>query len=338
MQKLQKLKIEDYRNNPGFSYSSLSNLTVSPGYYLFRKKEKSTSLALTTGSAVDTLLTNPEEFDELFVVNTYTKPSAQLGEYCDIILSLPEDADVYQRAYDILKKNNGGKLRNSLDKFIESFEKDGKEYVDFVRNNTKLVISYQEYKNIEKICNTLKTNVYTSKYFINNDENIQILYQYPVYFTKEGMQFKVLPDIVYVNHYDKSVQMLDLKTTSKNIYKFEESFFMYNYYVQNSMDIDAYQALKQQLNIEEYKELPVLFMVCETDLYNAPFMYNFMDLQELGRNGGYYRGKRYKGYLELARELKWHKENELWEYPMDIYLTQGERVVYGEGVKPSDSK
>ncbi len=346
MKKINLLK--EYKENKGFSYSSLSNLALSPSFYLFRKEKQAEGDALTLGSCIDTLLTSPDDFDNNFIINKYPKPSAQAGEFCDAILSINPgltEEEIYTLAYDKLKEakeKSGVSLKNKIEKFIENHNtKGGKEYIQFViesSTSNKSVIGLEEYKQAEKICNILKTNDYTSKYFVNDDENISILYQYPIYFTLEGIEFKTLPDIVYVDHYDKTIRILDLKTTSKSIYKFIDSFFLYKYYLQYTMFYDAAEELKNSLDLKKYKVLDPLYIVQETEMYASPFMYNMSSYLKLGRIGAYYKDEYKKGYLTLGKELKWHKENNLWEYPVDVYNQEGVRIVYGDIGNAEDSK
>lgn len=317
-------KEQEYRNHKNYNYSALSALATSPRFYKYRRDNKQSSKALDNGSAVD-ILVQPdglEVFNERFVVNDVVRPSGQLGDYIDHYFRLGDEETAYELA---------GFKRDGLAKVTERFVTEGVAYYNFLKEaSEKTSIPLEDYKNIERAVNTLKTNKYTSKFFINDDENIEIKYQVPVYFKFKGFEYKILIDIVYIDHYNKTVSIYDLKTTSKGVYSFQKSFMEYRYYLQNSLYSEGLRALKLDLGLESYIRIPMKFIVQEIEGYNQPVIFNYENWHDFGKNGGYYKGDRYKGFLELSQELKWHTENDLWEYPMDIYINEGERIVeYG---------
>lgn len=314
-------KEQEYRSHKNYNYSALSALATSPGLYKYKRDNKQTGQALDNGTAVD-ILVQPgglELFNEVFIVPTVIRPSGQLGDYIDHYFRLGDEETAYELA---------GFKRDGLAKVTERFVNEGREYYNFLKDSAdKVVLPLEEYQKIERAVNTLKSNKYTSKFFSNDDENIEIQYQVPVYFNFSGFDYKILIDIVYINHYDKSISIYDLKTTSKGVYSFQKSFMDYRYYLQNSLYSEGLKALKISLGLEGYIGMPLKFIVQEIDGYNQPVVYDYKRWRDFGRDGGIYKGERYKGFVELSQELKWHTENDLWEYPMDIYLNEGERIV-----------
>ena len=51
------------------------------------------------------------------------------------------------------------------------------------------------------------------------------------------------------------------------------------------------------------------------------------DAINIGRNGGIRNGREYEGFTQAFERLKFHNQNDSWDYRMEDYLLKGVRVV-----------
>jgi len=316
---------KEYITHNAYSYSSLSRISISPSY--FKNKITEDTTGLTIGSAVDCLLTSPSEFNDQFHIANINKPTGQMGDFVTQLLACEQAEDCYEIAYEL-----AGFKRDSLDKVIERFEKEGKDYYEHSKSSIgKKVLTKDEYTIVQSVVNVLKNNKYTRGIFNNDNLEIDVIYQLPVLYTnyEVNLDFKALFDAVVINHFDRTIKSYDLKTTGKSVLGFADSFMKFRYYLQNSMYNDAISKWAKD-NYPEYTCYLMKHIAVESSKWAIPMIYDFSNFNHMGRYGGYYRSEWYKGYLDLARELDWHKKQDLWEYPKDIY-DRGERIVLYDG-------
>ena len=70
---------QEYRQARGVNYSSLAALAVSPKYYRQKQEQEQVDTdAFIRGSAVDCLLTTPDEFSKQFYVMTAKLPTSEM--------------------------------------------------------------------------------------------------------------------------------------------------------------------------------------------------------------------------------------------------------------------
>ena len=78
-------QIEEYRQSDALGQSQLKKLLVSMDEFLKEDVDKQ-SPAMIIGSAVDTILTgNEEDFDNLFHVTSFSKPSDVVSSICALM-------------------------------------------------------------------------------------------------------------------------------------------------------------------------------------------------------------------------------------------------------------
>lgn len=230
--------VEDYYTNPAISQSQLKillgpdpsnfNTIQEPDLYFEEKKH------FIIGSGVDIQLTQSlEAFNEKFhVSNIQNKPS-------DTIKS------IVNQVYDLVKEEVGsladkGLLRDHTSKIIDSCNdhnyqpnwktetrvakvRESWEYwEDLKAAEGKQVLSQEENDLISQIVTSIRSNSVTGPYFIPQP-NQEILYQYPIYFSYNGVDCKALLDMVIINHDKKTIQPIDIKTMGDQTLYFPKS-------------------------------------------------------------------------------------------------------------------
>lgn len=306
-----------YYNDKAISQSQLTNLASGPKYFKNKLEYKLESDALTLGSIVDIMLTEPDNLYEIYVVNEYTKPTGQLGEYVDAIFKGFSEEEAY---------NIAGFKQKKIDAVKELFKSDEcQNYYKFLLSSKdKKVISKEEYDKANKIVTSLLTNRFTSKYF--NCDDTECLTQLELYWKYKDFDCRSRLDIVKINHKDKTILPIDVKTSGKSTYNFLESIIRFRYDLQASFYTEALQwYIDNKEEYKGYKLLPFLFIVEHTDYPGLPLIYECTEKDiHCGKFGGTTKtGIRLKGFDELIEDLKWYYAYDSWDYTREVIENRG---------------
>ena len=328
--------IDSYRNQVGVSQSTIKN----PAWAVLKNKKFEESEALRRGSLVDLLLTNPNEFDDKYIIIDNTKfPPKDAKRAIDKFwksskcVGTLDDFEVCAKAvkYEVSRKT----LQSVLD--------NNKEYIEMLlKADGKIIIEQNELDLAKIIVTSLMTSKYTGKYSLNINSypsNFEVEDQIPIFWLfkndifPEGLASKALLDRVIINHETKTIQPLDFKTTGKRTIDFKESFMRFRYDLQAWWYMQAlkfYISLpaKQRLflsmtnaDLSKYTILPFKFIVESTEDPGNPLVWvlNHERLDDL-----YYKGEEgYKSIEELLKIYKWYHENGFEQYK-EVVESNGE--------------
>lgn len=337
---------ENYREYPAINYSMLSTLDKNPRDV--NEPRQMTSDGITFGDVLDILLTQSEEkFNEEYIILTHAaeKPVGQLGEFIDELYRQHKKNDekiewadgipvlneyLIKDSYNIV-----GFKRDSQPKVVDRLLSEGLAYLNFLTSSeNKKIITQEMYLNVLKAVQTLDSNQFTGGYWCNfynhNLEEREVLFQVPILF-KVDLDFlverenhpdgKALFDILDFNHKEKTIQPIDLKSTSDYISQFPTSFLKWRYYLQA-----AYYSYGLSQVYPEYTILPFKFIVISSQQVTKPIIYQCSkeDLK-VGEFGGINKitNRKVKGWRQLIEDYLWHKQNDLWEYPREVYEKDG---------------
>jgi len=321
------IKLEEYREYPALNYSTLSKLDRNPELLLKDTTEDST--ALTLGSVVDCLITDPARYSKDYIVATVTEPTGQLGDFVNKLMYLwrvdTNLEDIFDLAYEDVKTGNGGKLRDSLEKFIDNFEtKGGREYFDFLVSAAgKKVLSVEQDTMAKKLSFAIMTNKYTADYF-TKQADVEILYQVPIVFEEDGTTYKILLDMLYIDHMARLIQPIDIKTMSEAVSSFPYSVFKWRYDIQASLYSTGVSKSLDLFGATGYALCPFRFLVGSFSNYKVR-NFNAQNLLEFGKLGGETKwGTKYKGWKELTELYNWHMSNQIFDYTREEYENNGE--------------
>lgn len=210
---------------------------------------------------------------------------------------------------------------------IKHIRERGTGYFDFLRANLgKTILTKADYQNSIQALRAIRESPYTS-YLFKDHPVTEVLTQ--IKFEINGL--KMMADWIVVNHADKTVRIIDLKSTGKSKDEFEKSFIQFGYYLQATMYT---QILKDVISKDEYfkdfKVLPFQFLVINVEelipqLYEFPYSDNDNDFVTYSR-------RKVKGYKTLIREYRWFLEHKKFDYSYEAYHNNG--VVLLKDLRP----
>lgn len=344
---MEDLTRENYREYDAVNFSTLSQLDKNPSKV--NSDEDIWNDGIQFGSLVDYFCFEPEKVDEEFYVSNASRdPSSTAKQLADWILNEPS---IYcninthgeiQLSHDVEYGRSTLLLSDALDKAKEavgkstSFKKyGGVSYLrEQIASKEKRVISQEEYDQAKHASRVLKTHEFTRDYFINNSSHIEIKNQVPILWEpsfwdgdiKNGPA-KSLLDIVIIDHEEKTVLPVDLKTMSSHPLSFESSALKWKYYIQLSFYWCAvYQTVVNHDKIKEYNVRPFEFIVLGKSDINNPYVYTTTyDIIHKGIEGGIIKrwDSEVRGWVQLMKDLRWHQENDQWDYSREVYENNG---------------
>lgn len=324
-----KVTEEEYRADSAYSYSTISRYNKDGFDNLDKLFDKVSSPSLTFGSVVDTLLTGgQEEFDRLFFVTDFPNISDTLINITKYLF------DTYSSTYrniSLIPDNilaevglrfnyyTAPKFQAYRVKMIKEF---CEEYYNLLYLSVnKVLISNDDYQDALDCIDRLKNNPYTKFYFESNnpfDRNVERFYQLKFKGEYEGINLRCMSDLLVVNHKDKTITPIDLKTSFKPEWRFYKSFIEYGYWIQANL---YWYIIRQNLDKDEvYKDYTLLdyrFIVISRNT-KKPLVWEYNDTKVItdltyGDNNQY----KCRNWRNIVKELDYYIRNTP-ELPLNI--------------------
>lgn len=300
----------DYREVNALNQSSLKLLQENQDPSLF-KKERDPSIApwFIFGQLVDVLLLEPENFTDYFLVSKDSDiPSDTVRKIVDNVYAKSEDGD--------LADQNIGAVLNDIDWYnnwkpatrIDKIIKEGTTYFNNLKSG-KVVVKASDVKYAGECVQKIKDNPYCKKLLKNVQAKVQ------VYFNYRNIDCKA--EIDFIVRIGNKIIPVDVKTTSKGIYEFKNSFFKYRYDVQA-----AFYTLALQKEFPDCEILPYIFIVLDKDTQDVMVFEITQSVLEGGKEGfKSSTGRVYEGYDKMIDRYIFHEEHG-YDYPME-YMING---------------
>lgn len=341
---MERITRDNYREHPAINQSLLKALAKHPQNVL--EEDKDWSDGLEFGDALDILLFTPEKFDEeYYVTNMDNLPSDNVKAIMELVVDGLEegqkatDEDVLRAAAEVnygQSWNEGTILRKVL------VDGKGAEYGNIlVESLGKRTLSIDRHMQITKAVDTLKNHEFTKR-FISDPlpDHMERLVQVPLMAPCPSLPvwFKGLLDLIIIDHEKKIIYPWDLKSTGTNVLYFESQFMKFRYDLQAALysyiieiivatcgEGDDPELYGFSFDPSGYQVANFGFIVIGSQDVNNPILYRCRD-EELaaGLYGGTTtQGYEYKGAMQLAEELLWHRRTGKWDYPKDVYDAGG---------------
>ncbi len=254
------------------------------------------------GSMIHKFLLEPETF----AVADVERPSDTIVKIMEMVYNITKgeiDTDIdkhHEYIFGSAKELNYGQTWKP-DTLIKKVIDQGKEYYDFLlRADGKVCIDQKMAGMLSAIKDSIGTHkAATNLLFTGEGENES------EYFWGPNKEYKSK-----IDRYQKTgtkVNLIDLKTTSKSIEMFRDSFEYYHYDRQMAFYVDA---LEDNFMLVD----KVYIIAVETTGYYQVRVFEISkNLIEEGR----------KKYKDLLERVKWHQEQQLWTESRESFESKG---------------
>lgn len=340
-----------YRADKAVSYSTLSTF-AREGIKGLRKiiveGIKLDTASLRHGSAVDTLLTDKENFNNLYLISNYNKPSDLIKSIVDLVWQTSD------KTCNNLKKINQTTLLQHIDTIgygasnwkpetkINKVIDEGNDYFQLLplTMDGKQLLHQSDYDYVIKCVDSLHTNPYTSWIFDTSNPNVKVYFQlkFKMSFSEFGMihpmawkdqlleenTIRCMFDIIVVDYENKTIHPIDLKTTSHNEEDFDLSIQDWYYDLQATMySFILREICKYDEYFKDFKVLPFSFLPINKFNLN-PQLYEYStsisDIQKPFRD---YKGLIHRAWYNYLKKVRWHISNNEYRYKMETVLNNG---------------
>jgi len=309
-------------------------------FKLGKKREDKSTTSTIIGDIVDFYLLDckgdEDEFnqrlDEKFVLIGGMKGTGQAFLLADVLFKITmndinDDGEIttsfgtrFSEAFSKLKslgKYYSGKTEKEA---LEDFNKKGYDYFEAMLDNIgKIVVDRSLIDKSKKIAKIILEDQFTRDMFINDDEHTEDFYKFPIewkYKCKDGrvMECKSEIDMMRIDHSKQIIYLRDLKTTYDNE-NFELSYIKRAYYLQAAFYYKAVLYWAKTEGMEEYKIIPMQFVVGDTSMNNRRPIIYFTTEEDLKKSTEGFilkGGVPHKGLDSIIEEIAWAEETDSW--------------------------
>jgi hypothetical protein len=318
---------------------SLNRKKYHKKYILSEKVEDEDNKATTMGRIVETLLLEPEEFDNRFYMSVcLSAPTGLMLEFVEALykhtMQATDEMGSITRSFEDISRDayadSGFKIKYEavMTKFIGSDAEIYYNEIRQVKSKGLTVVGSDEINNAQKIVDELRTNSITSE-IVNliNSARYTVHNQFQIEgYSVSAHLFKSMLDKIVIDHEQKKIWIYDLKCVWA-VEGFYEEYYLYRRaYIQAYLYYHAVKSLTidSQSELSGYEVQYPRFMVCDSTNYYSPLVYttSFMDLKD-AYDGFEYKGRTYPGVKQIIEDLKWALENDVWNISRENYLNNG---------------
>lgn len=286
---------------------------------------------LDKGTMIHEYILQPEEFWKDYIILDFAVPKVKqqkdlLEFYANakMVDPLASEDDILLMSYNSAYSNN-----KSIDKRIQ----EAKElvelyqnYIEYFKNkDSKKVISFADLNMLKAIKKNMEDHKkanellfkYPETFEVHNEFHIN--WEYPNASTLGDLPCKSLLDRVMIDHTNKKIILVDIKTTA-DVYNFKHSVEEFDYCRQLAyywLAIHWYFKNELKLNIEEYEYETYIIAVQSHDGYEVRvFKFNPKTVEERLVTIDY-----------AIKRIAWHKNNNLWDHMKEYYDEDGAEII-----------
>ena len=301
---------QEYHDYPAWSYSKISKY-AKEGFSALKTIHDKTdpTPSMKFGSLFDTLITG-DDFHNRYVVSDTVPPPAE-KKVLDYLLSVTDvpfyDIPTYtmEEAISACQYQQKWKYPTQYE-HIES-ERDYYEK----RRGGKEIVSTADYDEAKAMAEELWSNSVSGNLFKRGDNgNVEYIYQaqFKVMYKDQfhdTVEIKIMPDLLVVDHDNKTIQPVDLKTSSMEGFDWwKENFVKYRYDIQAELYTDVMRVVTNQYAPEykDYTILPYIFTdISRTDKVPVSYTYDPSEPLTIGEY-------QFKGWRQLLGEILSYEE------------------------------
>ena len=289
-----------------FLEATLILLETSPARYRAKKNgltEDVETKAFFFGHLVDCKLLTPEEFNSRFKMmprDMKSPSSPQQQDFCSLVVGGVDPATSYSRCYSVKGKKDedieklGAKLNDELSDYL-SFMSSVEDHKIFTAEQSDMLVAIE--KNV--------ANNPAANRFLNHSafSSMEVKSQLAIVCKDVmGLDVKVMIDRMVIDHENKKVYNIDLKTTREDLKNFWMSYKKYDYHVQQAMYGYVLKQYMISLGIGDYTVETLVIAVEKADLFEC----RVFSIQDKTIIEGMRRFKHLMGLM------KWHMDEGVW--------------------------
>lgn len=286
---------------------------------------------LDKGTMIHEYILQPEEFWKDYIILDFAVPKVKqqkdlLEFYANakMVDPLASEDDILLMSYNSAYSNN-----KSIDKRIQEAKElveTYQNYIEYFRNkDSKKVISFADLNMLKTIKKNMEDHKkanellfkYPETFEVHNEFHIN--WEYPNASTLGDLPCKSLLDRVMIDHTNKKIILVDIKTTA-DVYNFKHSIEEFDYCRQLAyywLAIHWYFKNELKLNIEEYEYETYIVAVQSHDGYEVRvFKFNPKTIEERLVTIDY-----------AIKRIAWHKNNNLWDHMKEYYDEDGAELL-----------
>lgn len=286
---------------------------------------------LDKGTMIHEYILQPEEFWKDYIILDFAVPKVKqqkdlLEFYANakMVDPLASEDDILLMSYNSAYSNN-----KSIDKRIQEARElveTYQNYIEYFRNkDSKKVISFADLNMLKTIKKNMEDHKkanellfkYPETFEVHNEFHIN--WEYPNASTLGDLPCKSLLDRVMIDHTNKKIILVDIKTTA-DVYNFKHSIEEFDYCRQLAyywLAIHWYFKNELKLNIEEYEYETYIIAVQSHDGYEVRvFKFNPKTVEE-----------RLVAIDYAIKRIAWHKDNNLWDHMKEYYDEDGAEMI-----------
>jgi hypothetical protein len=212
---------ENYYANEAISNSDLGYLKVSPRQFVMRKQREmqTKSAAMELGTLIHKFTLEPDEF----IIADVEPVTGKMGEYIQAYFEIEKSGVAEDKIAEMAYAHAQYKPSHSKPETILKSFKKKKENIDYYeflkRADGKIALGQKDKQVIEGCYTSLQAHVVSNKLlFSSPNENTETFNEKEIYFKLHDVDCKSKLDRLIVDNDNKTVTVVDLKTTSNQVY------------------------------------------------------------------------------------------------------------------------
>lgn len=317
------IDIDYYSDNTRISNSAIGwFLKKGPRYLkdmLDGKEEGISAKYLDKGTMIHMYLLQPEEFWSNYTIIDYEKPkTAQQLAFCEAYFNSNEivEEDKLINAYKASYSGNN-MSKDAMLKKAKELQLKFTEYIEFLdKNQTYTVISFADLNMLKNIKKNIDSHIKANELLIDQP-GVECHNEFHINWEaeKQGVSCKSLLDRVKIDHANKKITLIDLKTTV-DVYNFKHSVEEYDYYRQIAFYILAltWYMKDEGYNIEDY-DLEAYIVAIQSNSNNEVRVFNMLNEKELLA--------RKDLIADALTEISYHYQTGNWDHTREYYENNG---------------
>lgn len=318
-----KIEIPYYEDNTRISNSAIGwFLKKGPRYLkdmLDGKEEGISAKYLDKGTMIHMYLLQPEEFWSNYMIIDYEKPkTAQQLAFCEAYFSSTEivEEDKLINAYKASYSGNN-MSKDAMLKKAKELQLKFTEYIEFLdKNQTYTIISFADLNMLKNIKKNIDSHIKANELLIDQP-GVECHNEFHINWEaeKQGVSCKSLLDRVKIDHANKKITLIDLKTTA-DVYNFKHSVEEYDYYRQIAFYILAltWYMKDQGYDIEDY-DIEAYIVAIQSNGNNEVRVFNMLNEKELLA--------RKDLIADTLTEISYHYQTGNWDHTREYYENDG---------------